>query len=269
MDQKMQKIRDITRKLRPIDDVLFQKMAEDIEFCEEVITTIMGEKVEVVETIPQESIKNLQGRSVILDALCKGADDRYFNMEIQRSDSDDHQRRVRYNASCVTANMTPTSAKFKDVAEVCVIYISEFDLFGQNKSVYHVDRILRENGEFVQNGLIEIYVNATSTESGDVSELMKIFTERDAYNDKKFPATSRRKRQFTEPEEGENTMCEEWNNLLAEEKAEGKARNIMTTVERYMARHSCSASDACDVIGYDFEEYADAKAFLEKAEECV
>ena len=62
-------VKERVESLNIIDDSLFHKMAEDIGFCEEMISTILGETVEVLEVTPQTSLKNLQGRSVITDAL--------------------------------------------------------------------------------------------------------------------------------------------------------------------------------------------------------
>ena len=61
--KRKKKVQKIVQQLNIIDDVLFQKMAEDIGFCEEVISTVLGEKVTVKKVVPQNSIKNLQGRS--------------------------------------------------------------------------------------------------------------------------------------------------------------------------------------------------------------
>ena len=68
--QDKEKIQAIVQQLNIIDDTLFQKMAEDIGFCEEVISTVLGQRVIVKKVTPQNSVKNLQGRSVVLDALC-------------------------------------------------------------------------------------------------------------------------------------------------------------------------------------------------------
>ena len=43
------------RQLVPIDDVMFQKMAESKKVCQEIISTVMGQDVEVVDVIPQDS----------------------------------------------------------------------------------------------------------------------------------------------------------------------------------------------------------------------
>jgi hypothetical protein len=57
-------------------------MAEDISFCEEMISVIMGEPIRICKVIPQDSIRNLQGRSVILDALCQKENGFLFNVEV-------------------------------------------------------------------------------------------------------------------------------------------------------------------------------------------
>ena len=69
-----EEVLEIIQQLNIIDDTLFQKMAEDIDFCEEMISTILERTVKILQVIPQNSIKNLQGRSVILDALCEMED---------------------------------------------------------------------------------------------------------------------------------------------------------------------------------------------------
>ena len=67
---KNKTLEEVVSSLNIIDDTLFQKMAEDVGFCEELLSTVLGQKVIVESVVQQNSIKNLQGRSVILDALC-------------------------------------------------------------------------------------------------------------------------------------------------------------------------------------------------------
>lgn len=124
------------------------------------------------ETIPQWSGTNLQGRSVILDAKCVLGDGTETNIEVQKSDDDNHQRRVRYNASILTTNITDPGLKFQNVPDVCVVYISRFDIFEENHAVYHVDRVIRETGTKVNNGLTEIYANAKVKDDSKVSDVI-------------------------------------------------------------------------------------------------
>lgn len=89
----------------------------------------------VKNLIPQNSIKNLQGRSVVLDALCILENGKECNVEVQKSNDDNHEKRVRYNTSCITANITEPGTKFELVPDVISIFISKFDIFGEGKSI--------------------------------------------------------------------------------------------------------------------------------------
>lgn len=203
----------VVSKLVPIDDSMFQKICEDFATCQEIISTILGEQVKVIRVIPQDSIGNLKGRAVRLDCLCQLESGIYVNVEVQKRDDDDHQARVRYNASVIAANETPKGSRFEDVARIIVIYISKFDIYGSGLPIYHVDRTIRETGQKPENGFDEIYVNATAKKydtelNKNVSDLMDLFVDRETLNVEKFPAFSKQKNVFTNTEKGEIAMCE-------------------------------------------------------------
>ena len=221
------RIRQDAMSLNPIDDALFQKMAEDTGFCQEILQVILNDKaLQVMDNVPQFMLKNLQGRSCILDVKCTLGDGRIVNAEVQKSDNDDHQRRVRYNAALLTANIAEPGDRFKAIPNVVVVFISKFDMYKSGKALYHVDRIIRENGTMVDNGFSELYVNAEVQDDSDVAKLMDIFTRHDAYDDEMFPITSKRKRLFKTTEEGVNEMCEVIEKYIAEGRREGIRRGI-------------------------------------------
>ena len=57
-------------KLRPIDDCLFEKLTEDRGVCEEMLRVILEETdLKVLHVTPQNSVKNLYGRSVRLERV--------------------------------------------------------------------------------------------------------------------------------------------------------------------------------------------------------
>lgn len=248
------------RKLNPIDDALFKKMAEDMDFCQEIIRVILNDPdLQVVELKVQDSVHSLQGRSVILDARCIDHLGNHITVEVQKSDKDDHQRRVRYNSSCVTANITDPGSNFKDVPTLYAIYISANDFFGKGKTTYHVDRILRETGDIVDNGFYEIYVNARNKDGSPTAELMDIFTKDNAYDEKQFPATSRRKRQFKEGQEGfqeMSTVMEEFREkVIAEGLAQGIAQGQRQTIFSLYHDNVISLSQACKRLELSEEEF--------------
>ena len=101
------KIREKALLLNPIDDLMFKKMAEDKAFCQEILQVLLEDPgLVVVENRPQWAGTNLQGRSVILDALCRLGSGVETDIEVQKSDDENHQKRVRYNGAVLTANIT-------------------------------------------------------------------------------------------------------------------------------------------------------------------
>lgn len=160
---------------------------------------------------------------------------------MQKADDDNHVRRVRYNTSCVTANITEPGTKFEKVPDVIGIYISKFDMFKSGKTVYHIDRVIRETGEVQDNGLQEIYVNTKIDDGSDIAELMRIFKENDAYDFEKFPKVSGRKKQFKESEGGDETMCDLVGNYAKECAAKAAAEAAAKAAEEAVAEAKDSA----------------------------
>jgi len=232
-----------TKELNPIDDEMFRKMAEDQGFCEEILRVILrDDSLKIEKLIPQNEIKNLQGRSVILDAVCFMRGGFYCHVEVQKKNDDDHARRVRYNGASLTANITDPGIKFEQIPDVYIVYISKSDIFDSHLTLCHVDSVIRETGEVVDDGLYRVFVNATIKDGSDVSKLMDVFTEDDTYDFEKFPKTSERKRRFKVGEEGQREVsetmeriCREIAEEIAVEMAEEKAKEMAEEKAKEMA----------------------------------
>lgn len=195
------------QRFRPIDDTFFEVLVQDERVCEEILRTILGDSgLDVLEVTPQKSIKNLFGRSVRLDALCRTGTGEFVNIEVQRADSDDHLRRVRYNASCVTASVTEPGEKFNKVPTVYAVYISEFDPFGIGLTTYHIDSVIRETGAAVDDGFHRVFVNTKADDGTETAQLMKCFLQEEV-NERKFPEFSNRVHMLKHSEGGISKMC--------------------------------------------------------------
>ncbi len=221
------KIREAAKRLNPIDDLLFRKMTESLPFCQEILRVFLRNKDLVVkEAAAQYAMSNLQGRSVVADARCLLSDGTSVLIEVQKANDDDHQRRVRYNSSVLTANITDPGTKFKSVPDICSVFLSQFNLFGTVQALNHVQRTLSKQGQAVCNGWQEVYVSAGVDDGSETAQLMKIFTEDDAYDDDVFPETSGLKRQFKETEEGQQIMCEAMREIMEEVAREERAEGV-------------------------------------------
>ena len=97
-----------------------------------------------------------------------------------------------------------------------LVYISKFDMYKSGKALYHVDRIIRENGTMVDNGF--------------------------------------RKRLFKTTEEGVNEMCEVIEKYIAEGRREGKVEAIRNLMES-MSLTAEQAMKALKIPAGEFGKY--------------
>lgn len=195
-------------KLRPIDDTFMQKLGKDMNFCQELIRIVLGNPhIEVVENITQDALHNIDTRSVTIDLKCQDEKGTIFGVEVQKENDDDHQKRVRYNSSCLQVQSLQKGDKFRDLPDVCMIFISERDFLRRGNVIYHIDRVLRETGEVIDNGYQEIYVNAEIDDGSDLAEYMKIFKSNVVCNSTKFPIICDLT-DYYKNGKGRDTMCQ-------------------------------------------------------------
>lgn len=256
LQEKIEKIKD----LRPIDDVFFEALAQNVEVCQEILRVILEDKALIVESvITQSSEQNIYGRSVRLDALCTLGNGTKCNIEVQRSNKDNHLKRVRFNASSITVKESDTGSKFEDILELYIVYISEFDFLKGNKTIYHVDKVVRETGMVIDDGLHEIYVNTVVDDGTDISELMSCFIKKEVKNPK-FPALSSEVQRLKENEGGAIAMSEimEKYEKIAADNAVHKER--IDKIQK-MIKAGCEKSFILE-LDYTEEEYEEAKRTL-------
>ena len=204
LEEKIEQVKNF----RPIDDTFFEVLADDIGVCQEMLRIILeDEKLIVKDVIVQSSERNLYGRSVRLDALCILGNGKKCNVEVQRSNEDHHLKRVRFNASVITVRDSQTDDKFEETIDLIVVYISEFDIFKRGRVIYHVDSVIRETQEKVDDGLERVFVNTAVKDGTTISEYMDCFLQKEIDN-AKFPKLTNRVHYLKHEEGGVNAVCE-------------------------------------------------------------
>lgn len=216
-------------KLNVIDDVFFQKMAEDMEVAEEIIRIILEKpKLKVIDSQVQRYLRNIGTHSVILDLLCEDEDHSFINCEVQKEDDDDHQKRMRFNQSNIDTVFTEKGIDYKELPDVYMIFISKFDIFKKNKTIYHINRVIEETGTIIENGTHEIYVNTEIDDKSGIAELMQYF-KKSVGEHQNFEKLCNRVKYFKESQKGVSDMCklvEDYAQTVAAEKE--KRANIET-----------------------------------------
>ena len=207
---------EFVQKLRPIDNAFFPVLGQDPGVMEEILRVILNDNTLTVEKVIAEyTLPNLPGRGVRLDSFCETGDGHRINVEVQKADDDDHTRRCRYNAAGMTWEEAEKGTRFKDLPDVYVVYIAEHDFLHGGRTVYHVDKILRENGSIIDDGSSVIYVNTAVNDGSAISDLMRCFLQK-TVNDPRFPRLSEKVHQYKNTEKGAAEMCEELERYIDE-----------------------------------------------------
>ena len=253
------------QKLRAIDDIMFQMLAESEKVCQEILRVILDDAKLIVQKVtPQASIANILGRSVRLDALCTLGDGTICNIEVQKKNDNDDLRRVRYNASSIVSNFSKKGSEFSQIPNVTVVYISQYDVFNSGRTIYHVDSVIRETNTTIDDGLRRVFVNTQYCEkdTSDVGALMRCFLQQ-TVTDKRFPELTKRFNYLKNDQEGVDSMCKIIEEYGDERAAESAAETLVKNIET-LADSTGSIDKACELLKITRKQYDDAKALLEK-----
>jgi len=251
-------------KFNLTDDTFFRKVVEDTGACEEMLQIILGmPDLRIVENEPQYQLHNINDRSVILDLLCKDGNGTAFFVEMQKENThDDYEKRVRYYVSNVDTRNAEKGCTFKDLPDVYSVFISAFDIFNKGKTVYYIYRYLDGFDERRENGVHEIYVNATGNEPSQVTELMKYFLDSNGFNPS-FPRISNRVQFFKKEKEGISSMCKIMEEYAAARgaafKAEGKAEGRAEGKAEGKAELKIAIAKALDMTPEQLEQLCKEK----------
>ena len=202
------------------DDFMSKCFEENIECTELVLHIVLGRddlKVKKVET--QHFMKNLQGRLIILDIYATDETGKRYNVEIQRADRGAGAKRARYHSSLIDANVTEPGDKLENLVETYVIFITENDVLGKGKPLYHIDRVIKETGENFGDEAHILYVNGAYRDESPIGILMHDFSCTDA-KDMKYRTLAERVRYFKEDEKGVAAMCKAMEDMRNEAKLE-------------------------------------------------
>lgn len=250
-DKKREKILQRIQDFRLLDDDFMTKCFENNIECTELILRIIMDKpdLQVNEARTQYTIKNLQGRSVRLDVDATDKEERKYNIEIQRADSGAGSKRARYNSSLIDANVLLPGDDPDDLPETYVIFITENDVIGKNKPLYHINRWIEETGEIFKDGSHIIYVNGACKDDTPLGWLMKDFSCTNP-SDMHYRILADRVRYFKEDKEGIQAMCRAVEELCNQEKRE----TMIDVAKRMLAAGKYALEEIANISGLPIEE---------------
>ena len=239
---------DAARRMNLFSDLFMSVALDDRPACEyvhRILTNIPS--LLVLEMRTQYRVNNLIARDVIFDVLAQDETGRLYNIEVQRTDTLDHPRRVLLYASELITEFMRKGSPVDDTPEVYIFYLSETDILNTGKSIAWVEKRLA--GEVYCDGLHIAFANAEVDDGSEVAGLMRYFKTADP-DDLSHGTLSRRIHLMKKEKEGEELMCQISDKFVQEGKVQGKVESIVNLT----AKMSISDETAMELVGVDEKE---------------
>jgi len=172
MNQK-KSLQELTFK----DNFMFGAVLLDPENCKGVIERSIGTEIERVEVSREKSIVyNPEYKGVRLDAYAKDENKTRYNVEMQVLPKPALQKRVRYYHGQIDMEILLTGVSYDELPDTYVIFICDFDPFGEGKYRYTRKAICEEVPELeMDDGAHTIFLSTKGTNVDEVpEELVKL-----------------------------------------------------------------------------------------------
>ena len=214
------------------DDFMTVCLADNYEGVELILRIVLRrEDITIKSVRTQEKMKNLQGRSAVLDVHAVDSNNKEFDVEIQRSDAGAGAKRARHNSSLLDAHILKPGDDTEDIPDSYVIFITENDVMKGNQPIYPVERYVTigENKVLFGDGSHILYVNGKYRGNDEIGKLMHDFSCTNP-DDMNYEALAKKARYFKQDEKGVATMCkimEEMRNEAAKETTKDNARRLL------------------------------------------
>ncbi len=212
------------------DDFMSVCLADNFEGVELILRIVLGrEDIKVKSVRTQEPLKNLQGRSAVLDVHAIDSTDKEFDVEIQRKDAGAGAKRARHNSSLLDAHILKAGDDTEDIPDSYVIFITENDVMKGKQPIYPVERYVTigENKVLFGDGSHIIYVNGKYRGNDEIGKLMHDFSCTNP-DDMNYETLAKKARYFKQDEKGVAAMCkimEDMRNEAAREAAQKAEQN--------------------------------------------
>lgn len=226
-EQKRQYILDCIQEMCYFDDEFMTKCLEDYPTgIELMLRIIMNDNTLVVkEAQVQSVIKNLQGRSIRMDVKAIDLEKKQYDVEMQKADSGARPKRARYNSSLMDANAIFSGDDTELLPETYVIFITENDVLEGNLPIYHIERMIKENGKLFDDKAHIIYVNGEIKDDTPLGRLMQDLSCTNP-DDMNYKELADRARYFKKDKEGRKIMSKIMEEIINHEKIEVAERML-------------------------------------------
>ena len=224
--------REILANMTLMSDA-FMRNVFIIQDCAEYVLQIILQRndFQIIDIITQKDLKNLHGRSIMVDFIARCTDGSLLSIEVQQENEGASPERARYTSGMMDMNILDPGKDFKDLPESFTIFITRNDVLQKGLPIYHIERVIRETGDDFGDRAHIIYVNARIQDDTELGRLMHDFHCKKA-DDMYSNVLADRVRMLKETPKGVDDMCRELEQLYLDGKNEGIEQGIEKGIER-------------------------------------
>lgn len=236
------------------DDFMTVCLTDNFEGVELILRIVLRKSDITIKSVrTQEPLKNLQGRSAILDVHAIDSSDKEFDVEIQRSDAGAGAKRARHNSSLLDAHILKPGDDTENIPDSYVIFITENDIMKGNQPIYPVERYVTigKSKVLFGDGSHILYVNGQYRGNDEIGKLMHDFSCTDP-TDMNYEALAKRARYFKQNEKGVAAMSkilEDMRNEAAREAAQkAELKSARETAERLIKKGKMTLEEIAECV---------------------
>ncbi len=232
-----QRVKEL-KELNLTSDLLSSVVFEDTAAIQDVLRILTGIcDLKILRVEPQRSLRNLYGRSSILDIWAEDSRGNQYNMEIQIAENEDHLKRSRFIQSRIDSRSLGSGMGYDELPDLYLIFVTEKDFLNVRTGITRIVRIIKGTDRQIENGVHEIYANLEyPAEDEEVTRLLQFIgdTNNPEISRDGFQNLSERVEYLKNETGGARGMCElmerEWNNGREEGRKEGELFHLIDQV---------------------------------------
>ena len=151
---------DIIKNMTLMDDIFITIFFKNRPECvEDILNAVLPFKAAVKSVDTQCKFPNVYGHSVTFDIKAVDEDNAAFNIEIQKRSDGANPKRARFYSSMLDIISFEAQEDYKELNDTYVIFITEKDVLGYKKPLYHINRTISEADESFNDGSHILYIN--------------------------------------------------------------------------------------------------------------
>ena len=211
----------LINQLKLFDDDFMTLALRDKNCVELILTLILQRSIHIDNVYTQDVMKNLIGRSGILDIVAIDTSGILYNLDVQNNSEGAHPKRLRYHGSIMDIHFTDVNMSWKDIPQRYVIFITQKDVMKKGLPIYHIRQRIDEDDHEFDDETCMIYVNGENEDDTPLGRLMHDFKCTNP-DDMYYDLLRERVKYFKEDKRGVEEMCKIWDDIKKEGKEEGK-----------------------------------------------